>query len=86
MNMLIKSRLSPFFIIDKGVGPVKASAICSPPNKGLAFGHSDIATFVGKERNKKTLPTNAGLKGFFPNPPNVILPIPIATNAPIITI
>lgn len=32
------------------------------------------------------MPTNAGLNGLHPRPPNVIFPIPIATNAPIITI
>ena len=30
--------------------------------------------------SKKTRPTNAGLKGLFPNPPNAILAIPIATK------
>jgi hypothetical protein len=41
---------------------------------------------TGKEMNRNTLPTRAGLKILFPSPPKVIFPIPIATKAPIITI
>ena len=48
------------------------------------FGHVVICT--GKEINRNTLPTNAGLKILFPNPPNDIFPIPIATNAPMMMI
>ena len=47
-------------------------------------GHVVIST--GKDINKNTRPTKAGLKGFLPNPPNDILPTPIATNAPRIII
>ena len=71
-------------ICARGVGPLSASAILLPKS-GCGVGQSDFATSVGKDKKRNTRPTNAGLKGFLPKPPNVILPIPIATKAPMIT-
>ena len=48
----------------------------------LMVGHDVICT--GNEISKNTRPTKAGLNGLLPKPPNDILPIPMATNAPII--
>ena len=49
----------------------------------MAFGTGHVVICTGKEINKNTRPTNAGLKIFLPNPPNDIFPIPIETMAPI---
>ena len=70
------------FIKARGVAPVCASryGVFKPE----ATGHVVICT--GKEINKNTRPTKAGLKMLQPNPPKLILPIPIATNAPMIII
>jgi hypothetical protein len=51
-----------------GYGAVRASEV-EESNNGLGRGHSLIATFEGNEIKRNTLPTKAGLKGFFPNPP-----------------
>ena len=69
----------PSFTYPKSVGPVKAS-MAAPLNKGCGVGHDVIAT--GKEMSMKTRPTNAGLNGLLPNPPNDILPMPMATIEP----
>jgi hypothetical protein len=53
-------------------------------NGNPGFGHVVIST--GNEINKKTRPTNAGLKGFFPSPPKDILATPIDIIAPTINI
>ena len=61
------------------VGPVTAS-ITVLLKIGFGVGHVVIAT--GKEMSMKTRPTNAGLNGLLPRPPNDILPMPIATIEP----
>ena len=45
-----------------------------------------VVIATGKEISIKTRPTNAGLNGLLPKPPNDILPIPMATIAPTIII
>ena len=78
------STSSPFMarcIMLRGVAAVVASvyAVSCP-----GTGHDVMA--VGKLTRRKHLPTSAGLKGFCPRPPNVILPTPIATSAPMMMI
>ena len=41
---------------------------------------------TGKDINRNTRPTNAGLKILHPRPPKLILPMPMATSAPIMII
>ena len=69
------------FIMLKGVAFVVASTyepICP------ATGQEVIC--AGNDAKRKQRPTKAGLNGLQPRPPKVIFPMPIATNAPIITI
>ena len=47
---------------------------------------NSVVICAGNEIRRNTRPTNAGLKILLPNPPNDILPTPIANNAPRITI
>ena len=79
-------RLCPFFtpslIRPRGVAPLTVSRLMG--NHLPTVGHVVICT--GKEMSINTRPTRAGLKGFLPNPPKVILPTPIATRAPMATI
>ncbi|HMP31911.1 MAG TPA: hypothetical protein PKD85_20070, partial [Saprospiraceae bacterium] len=42
-----------------------------------------VVMATGKEACRKALPTNAGLKTLFPNPPKINLPKPIAITEPI---
>ena len=67
-----------------GVGPVTASAKNPDSKIGCAFGHVVIA--VGNDTSMNTRPTNAGLNGFLPKPPNDILAMPMATTLPTMTI
>ena len=73
----------PSLICPNNVGPVTASNTVSL-NIGFGIGHVVIAT--GKDMSMKTRPTNAGLNGLLPKPPNDILPMPIATIEPTIII
>ena len=60
------------------MGAVSASIFIKLRKSGLG----QVVICTGKEINRKTRPASAGLKIFFPNPPNAILVIPMATNAP----
>lgn len=51
-----------------------------------ASGAGHVVICAGKDISRNIRPTSAGLKILFPNPPNDILPIPIAAKAPIATI
>ena len=66
-------------IIFSGVAEVTASIPLL-----LLTGHEVICT--GKEINRKTRPTNAGLNMLPPIPPNESFPIPMAATEPIIII
>jgi len=47
------------------------------------FGAGQLVICTGKEISRKTRPTSAGLKGFFPRPPKDIFPMPMDIKAPI---
>ena len=47
------------------------------------YGTGHVVMCIGKEINKNTLPTRAGLNIFLPKPPKHILAIIIAKKAPI---
>ena len=70
---------APSLKAPRGVAPVGTSKAMG--NRPPATGHVVICT--GKEMSRNTRPTRAGLKGLVPRPPNVILPTPMATSAPI---
>jgi hypothetical protein len=83
--------LAPLFCnIPNGVGPVMESTIVwsNPLNplknhilaESNGLGHSVICT--GNDTKRNTLPTKAGLKILFPNPPKTILAIAMATKEP----
>ena len=81
LGSLLRTDASPDVMascmILSGVAAVVASV-------ALTAGHVVICT--GKLMSRNTRPTNAGLKGFCPSPPKVILPTPMAMRAPMIII
>ena len=94
ISAVVSPPLSAFFTNPNSVGPDTASMAASPSviispatveapeSESTPSGVTKEVIWTGKEISRNTRPTKAGLNGLHPNPPKVIFPTPIATNAP----
>ena len=81
LKCVAEVEISEYFIKLSGVAEVIPSTVEKFKNCGIG---QELIN-AGKAINKNTLSQRAGLKIFFPNPPNAILLNPIATNEAINT-
>lgn len=92
MSAVVEPPASASFTYPSSVGPETASVavsalistcvVVAPDSESTCAGVTKPVICTGNEINRNTRPTNAGLNGLQPRPPNDILPTPIATSAP----